>query len=260
MFESATGKWTALPDMSTKRGDGPASCVVGGTKIIVAGGYDGPNYLATAEVFDFMTKKWTAIAPMREKRSLFSGVLLDDGVTFLVTGGHNGPGLASCEQLDTTKMMTWSAAPAMATARSNHCTVLYKKSAIVLGGHPATALCEEFDATARKWTPSPPLTQTRYYHCACVLNEKIFVCGGYVNGSISASVEVFDGVKWTVLDAALSATRRYHACVVWEGRVVVLGGDEEHIEVFDEAEKKWRSDVIPKMSTPTRKYLTAVSF
>ena len=68
------------------------------------------------------------------------------------------------------------------------------------------------------------------------------------------------------IDATLSASRSFHACVNWEGKVVVLGGSDssrgnrEDIEVFDEAEKKWRSDVIPKMSTPSRWQLTAVSF
>ncbi len=57
MFESETGTWTALPDMTTMRGYEPASCVVGGTKIIVAGGHDNSDYLDTAEVFDFATKK-----------------------------------------------------------------------------------------------------------------------------------------------------------------------------------------------------------
>jgi hypothetical protein len=202
------------------------------------------------------------ITPMSEKRRELSSVLLDDEVTFLVTGGYNGADLASCEQLDT-RAMTWSAAPAMASARHLHCTVLYKKNAVVLGGLNSAylALCEEFDATARKWTSFPPLTQTRYRHGSCVVNnEKIFVCGGIVNGSHSTSVEVFDGVKWSVLDAAMSYTRRYHTCVVWEGKVVVLGGTRIGIEVFDEVEKKWRSDVIPKMSTPSRRYLTAVSF
>ncbi len=260
MFEGETGTWTALPDMSTKR-SGPASCVVGGSKIIVAGGYDGSNRLNTAEVFVFETNKWTAIASMREKGTAFSGVLLDDDTTFLVTGGYNrGTSLASCEQLDTTTM-TWSAAPTMATARASHCTVLYRRNTVVLGGDLYTALCEEFDATTRKWTSFPPLTMTRNLHGACVLNdEKIFVCGGYVNGPSSASVEVFDGVKWSVLEASLCATRRWHACVVWDGKVVVLGGDKQEIEIFDEAEKKWRRDVIPRMSTPRRDCLTAVSF
>ncbi len=269
MFERETGKWTALPEMATERRLGPASCVVGGAKIVVAGGYDF-SYLSSAEVFDFATKKWIAIAPMKEKRGYFSGVLLDDGATFLVTGGYKGAEstLASCEQLDTSTM-TWSAAPAMATARSSHCAVLYKKNAVVLGGGTTndneedTALCEEFDVTARMWTSFPPLTQTRSHHGACVLNDdKIFVCGGVLNdGSQSDSVEVFDGVKWSMLDAALSARRGRHACVLWEaGKVVLLGGDREHIEVYDEAENKWRRDVIPKMSTRSSWYLTAVSF
>jgi hypothetical protein len=93
----------------------------------------------------------------------------------------------------------------MGTARGFHCTVLFKKKAVVLGGHFRSELeirppainspCEEFDPSTRKWSPFPPLTYSKCSgHGACVLNdEKIFVCDG-------ESVEMFDGV-WSVFGA-----------------------------------------------------------
>jgi hypothetical protein len=238
-----------------------------GSKVIVAGGHDGNKRFSSAEYLDLEAEaremKWTVIQSMKEKRSSVSGVLLDDGVTFFVTGGNNGESrLSSCEQLDTT-MMTWRDAPSMATARSAHCTVLYKKKVVVIGGadeRNALALCEEYNSLFKTWSPFPPLTQARYSHGACVLDDRIFVIGGIVRGVSSNHVEVFDGVKWSALDLRLSEARYGHACVVWERKVVVLGGDRDFVEVYDETRKRWRSDMIPQMSTAFRHYLSAVSF
>ena len=210
--------------------------------------------------------KWTVIeSTMKMKRSGLSGVILNDGVTFLVTGGSNGgTRLSSCEQLDTTTM-TWSDAPSIAKARSSHCTVLYKMKAVVIGGVDENGVylswCEEYDSTRKAWSLFPPLTAgARYDHGACVLNDQIYVCGGRVNRSPSNHVEIFDGVRWSVLDSHLSAPRWAHACVVFEGKVVVLGGGEcKDVEVYDETEMRWCSDIIPQMSIK-RMALCSVSF
>ncbi len=183
-YESRTGTWTSLPDMTTKRAWGPASCIVG-SKAIVAGGFDRQMCLSSTEYLDLEAEggemRWTAIPSMKEKRTDVSGVLLDDGVTFFVTGGNDGKTrLSSCEQLDTTTM-TWSDAPSMASARFSHCTVLYKKKAVVIGGideRNVFALCEEYDSLCKTWSPFPSLSQARSYHGACAFNDRIFVCGG----------------------------------------------------------------------------------
>jgi hypothetical protein len=270
MYESKIGRWTKLPDMRRTRG-GAAACIVG-SKVIVTGGWN-DGYLNTCEYLDLAAegnKKWVVIpSTMQEARGGCSGVVLDDGVTFLVSGGVNDDddddALSSCEQLDTVTM-TWSDVPSMDSARSNHCTVLYKSKAVVIGGLDATsddlALCEEYDAANETWSAFPCLTSTRYWHGACVLDDRIFVCGGYVDGSASDSVEVFDGVRWHVLDSSLSSPRWDPLCVVWEGKVVVLGGDgdkSQDVEVFDEVEKRWRSNIIPPL-TMKRRELCAISF
>jgi serine/threonine-protein kinase PknK len=201
MYESKTGTWTSLPDMTTKR-LASALCIVG-SKVIVAGGHDGNKYLSSTEYLDLEGKgrdmRWTVIPSMNETRSAVRGVLLDDGVTFFVTGGNNGESrLSSCEQLDTTTM-TWSDAPSMATARSAHCTVLYKKKVVAIGGvnvkGSGFALCEEYDTSSKTWSAFPSLTATMFWHGACVLDDRIFVSGGRVNGSPSDIVEMYDGVK-----------------------------------------------------------------
>jgi hypothetical protein len=233
--------------------------------VVVAGGWFGGQDFNSTEYLDLEAEKggemkWTVIeSTMKEKRAGLSGVLLNDGVTFLVTGGNCGKStFASCEQLDTTTM-EWSDAPAMATARRQHCTVLYKKRAVVIGGQ-SIPLCEEYDPTSNVWSSFPPLCQTRYEHGACVLDCQIYVCGGKVNGSCSDSIEVFDGVKWSSFHLSLLSARSGLACVGWEGKLVALGGSQEEIEVYDEMESKWKVDLIPKPLIPERMKICAVSF
>jgi hypothetical protein len=48
--------------------------------------------------------------------------------------------------------------------------------------------------------------------------------------------------------------------VVWEGKVVVLGGEQKEVEVYDVVAKKWSRDSIPTMLVPSRNNLAAVSF
>ena len=80
-----------------------------------------------------------------------------------------------------------------------------------------------------------------------------------MNGLRSDSVEVYDGARWSVLDSPLSKQRWNHGCGVWEGKIAVLGGNEVDVEVYDEVEKEWRSDIIPRLSIE-RFQLCAVSF
>jgi hypothetical protein len=287
IFERGTGRWTALPDMLTSWSASPALCLVG-NKVILAGGWSGDkdDYPTAVEYLDLDVDveemKWAVVPTnLQFSRCSWSGVVLDDGVTFLVTGGEFECEVTeSCEQLDTTTM-TWSNAPSMANARYKHQTVLYKKKAVVIGGRKRyekdekydeytgkdddddLLLCEEYDTTSqsKKWSPFPSLIHRRFGHGACVLDDRIYVCGGQVNFDLVAtiaSVEMFDGMKWSVLDSSLSVPRSGHACVVWGGKIAVLGGGQEKVEVYNKTKRKWEFDVIPNMPCDT--YLNAVSF
>ncbi len=81
-----------------------------------------------------------------------------------------------------------------------------------------------------------------------------------MDGSRSGSVEVYDGIIWSVHEPSLLKPRINHAFVVWEGKIVVLGGTQDDVEVFDEKEKKWREDVIPRMCQSSQVNLMALTF
>jgi hypothetical protein len=263
MYESKTGRWTALPCMTTSRVYSPASCVVG-SRLIVAGGsslFGKAKFLSTAEYLDLDVEveemKWIEIpSTMTKARAWSSGVVLDDGVTFLVTGGNTGRSTqSSCEMLSTTTM-TWRNARSMLTARAHHCTVLYQGKAVVLGGHESVFnminRCEQYNPMFNSWSSLPPLTQPISKHSACVLNNKIYVCGGFLddrsNNSSNYHMEVYDGGRWSVIDSSLSHSRSRDACVVWEGRLVVLGASGEAAQVYDERKNRWRQSLIPRLS------------
>ena len=95
-FDPESQKWTAAPEMSSKR-DGCAAAVLG-DKIYVIGGYDGSSYLKSMESFDPKTQKWTRGAEMSSKRSLCAAAVCGDKV--YVMGGYDGSDrLKSMERL-----------------------------------------------------------------------------------------------------------------------------------------------------------------
>ncbi len=259
LYDKARGTWTDLPSMSAKRGS--FACGSIGRRIYVAGGYDGSKFLNGVEFLDYIDgKKWVSLPHMSVSRGHVAGLILSDGVTFLVTGGYNGSILASCEKLNTLNN-SWTATPDMAIGRYDHCACLYKGRPVVIGGQASSA-CEEYDPVSMKWLVFPPLIHTRYGHGgAVILDRQIFVVGGIVNGSPSASVEVYDGVKWNDLGSPLSAPRDACACVLWAEQLVVLGGNRDFIEAYDTAEKAWSvSTIVPLRSSKKRHYLGAISF
>ena len=83
--------------------------------------------------------------------------------------------------------------------------------------------------------------------------DKIFVFGD----EDSDLVEVYDGSAWTVI-AKMPATRLDCSAVNLDGKLVVLGGNREEVDVFDPATGEWSS--LPKMITSNRLCLGAVSF
>jgi hypothetical protein len=74
MYDVTSKQWKTLPSMALKR-DGCAAAVVDG-RVFVFGGYDGKNWLDSAECFDPNTNSWKRIAGMLTKRSYCAAVTL----------------------------------------------------------------------------------------------------------------------------------------------------------------------------------------
>lgn len=60
-----------------------------GGKVLVAGGYNGPSYLSSAELYNPSTGIWTSTGSMAASRVEATITLLPGGQV-LVAGGYNG--------------------------------------------------------------------------------------------------------------------------------------------------------------------------
>src|SRR6476659_3049801 len=89
-------------------------------KVLVAGGYDGVNYLNSAELYDPAGGTWSATGSLTTARSQYTTTLLPSGKV-LVAGGReiNGSYLSSAEVYDPASG-TWSATGSLTTAHAEH--------------------------------------------------------------------------------------------------------------------------------------------
>lgn len=86
---------------------------------------------------------------------------------------------------------------------------------------------------------------------AAVVGGKIFVVG-YVN-----LVEMFDNTSWSIVSQR--PTHRFGCTAVsFGGKLVVLGGDCDEIEVYDPATTTWSN--LPTIRAPFYMALIAISF
>ena len=68
--------------------------------MLVAGGWDGNNPLASAELYDPFTGTWTVTGPLNTTRGWHTATLLPNGQVLVVGGDGAGSDLASAELYD----------------------------------------------------------------------------------------------------------------------------------------------------------------
>ena len=73
IYNLTTGESKYLPSMKHKRRG--CAAVVTGDVLVVMGGWDGRNYLKSAEVFDFLKQVWEELPEMNEARQFASAVV-----------------------------------------------------------------------------------------------------------------------------------------------------------------------------------------
>jgi serine/threonine protein kinase/N-acetylneuraminic acid mutarotase len=99
-FDPKSGQWTKLVDMPTPRGSYGATYIDG--RIVVLGGEEPTQVLATAEMYDIAEAKWIALPPMPTARH--GQVVAAVGNTVYCIGGANRPthegAVATVEALD----------------------------------------------------------------------------------------------------------------------------------------------------------------
>ena len=107
---------------------------------------------------------------------------------------------------------------------------------------------EMFNLSTQTWTPLQPMTEGRNGASSVVYNNQVVVTGGYGNnGPVKSmerlstnAVQADQSITWEKLTAELPGRLRGHCSVVYNGRLILIGG-------FD-ADKDACSDSITEVS------------
>ena len=204
-------KWLPnLPAMPTKRYFTAVVC--SGHSLIVAGGRDGSNYLATVEVLDTDTQQWSVASSLTHPFSLATISICGERLYML--GGYDHTGKArcvlSCSLPELLKScQTQPLAEKLRTAPANKSTIwrhvadaphYYSSCAtlcgqlVAVGGMEAgknTSAITVYDETTDSWEAMGNMPTARRQALVAILNGKMMVIIGRVEGLVRTDVVGF---------------------------------------------------------------------
>jgi hypothetical protein len=238
---AAGGAWEMTGSMNIPRAYHTATLLLNG-QVLVEGGMDLGNYLASAELYNPTTGRWTLTGSLVAARSGHTAALLKDG-RVLVAGGANVSGVLDSAELYDPATGTWNNAGSLALARVGHTATLLSNGKVLVAGGRSTngttlASAELFDPGTGKWSSTGTLVTARSQHTATLLpNGKVLVAGGwnYDLGDLTRA-ELYDPAtgKWsvtssmTVLHDGQTATLLYSAEVLVAGYKYIPSSDLYH--------------------------------
>ena len=204
----------ATGDMGTERAAHTATLLQNG-KVLITGGFNNAEILATAELFDPVSGTFTPTSAMTSPRFSHTATLLANGKV-LVTGGSSNLG-------------------DLATHNSRTGNLLAKGKVVVTGESDTSddlATAELFDPATGTFMATGSMSEPRSEHTATLLaNGKVLLAGGAAGntaelfdpatGSFTATGELTVGGRWGCT-----------ATLLKDGTVLIAGGRDSE-DVFD---------------------------
>ena len=138
-------------------------------KVLVTGGYNGTDRLASSELYYPTNGTWTATGSLATGRTRHTATLLPNGLVLAAGGGTGNGQTATCELYDPAAG-TWTNTGSMVAARGGHkTTLLLNGKVLIVGGSPdagfsSRSSAELYDPTTGTWSATGSMTTARDAH------------------------------------------------------------------------------------------------
>ena len=187
---AASGAWASAASVRTPR-DGHTATLLSNGNVVVAGGENNNQALASTEVYSSLTGSWTVSGNLNTARSNASAVLLPSG-SILVAGGCISNclgGTTAKAELYNSLNGKWSYTGTMVKARTYFGMVLLPGGKVlVVGGctglnangcSGVSSAAEIYNPSTGKWVSTGAMTTARGNLTATLLpNGQVLVAGG----------------------------------------------------------------------------------
>jgi non-specific serine/threonine protein kinase len=184
------GEWTELPSLNTPRAAGAAAVV--GDEIVVVGGQNDGELVASTEIFDGESwREGAAISTPREHLGAAS-----DGSYVYAVGGRklsSDRNSGALERYDPSADR-WERLPSMPTATGSVAATIIGEHLVVVGGEETTGVLDHvqaFDLGSEEWSELPPIPEPVHGMSIGAVADTLYVLGGaggpgHVDSSSSA--------------------------------------------------------------------------
>jgi hypothetical protein len=230
LYDPVPGRFAPAGRMATVRTSHAAVRLADG-RVLLAGGSDGENSLASAEIYDPVKRTFRPAGAMRTARVPGGAVLLRDGrVLFAGGSGNGGQVLASAEIYDPPSN-AFQPAGELATARHKHAAALLPDGRVLIAGgsderdwRGQLQSAEIYDPASRRFRQAGRMASPRFKHGAAVVplsDGRILFAGG------ASSPEIYEpeGGAFRSLRGNLGEPRYFATATrLANGRVLIAGG------------------------------------
>ncbi|NLH39571.1 MAG: T9SS type A sorting domain-containing protein [Elusimicrobia bacterium] len=233
-FETETiSSWKDYGKLNTKRAN-HTTTVLNNGDVLVCGGTDGTQTLASCELYNSADNAWVIVSTMSEARSYHTATLLTNG-TVLIAGGVHGDvnELMAMDSAEIYYPQTKTFVPTsnMKFQRAGHTqTLLPDGNVLITGGISSgnySKTAEIFISTANTFIRVGDMATTRTKHTATLMKDGRVLIAGGSNNSVLKSCEIFNHQTNTFGSTGnLTYGRHSHTAHLMEdGRIVVFGGN-----------------------------------
>jgi hypothetical protein len=238
----------ATGDMGTQRAAHTATLLQNG-KVLIAGGFNNTNVLATAELFDPAAGTFTPTGAMTTPRFWHTATLLANGKVLVtggspqlgdLSGGDNSDDLSTAELFDPATG-TFTATGAMSKPRSEHTATLLANGTVLLAGGAAGNAAELFDPATGSFAATGELTVGGRWGCSATLlkDGTVLIAGGRDSEDVFDGFPLNDAELFNPATGIFTATgvmkqfRYEHAAALLNNGQVLLTGGFNGIPVQD---------------------------